>query len=199
MRWAGHVARMVEERGVYRVLVGKPEGRMSSEQGLGLVQKTSRKNVTSTVWIFSFFCLFDGRHGWKNHSRLNWTALKQKKKKHAHSGKEREAHRVEKWRLSCDIDAPQVGSARFESTRVVKVNRKTNRRKTRPYSIVFRSSSEKFDFGVNRLPVFSTEFPKCRQCSMHYGNPSSEICANVCRRTNTINLRGALRCHCYRP
>ena len=25
--WAGHVARMVEERGVYRVLVGKPEGR----------------------------------------------------------------------------------------------------------------------------------------------------------------------------
>ena len=26
MRWAGHVARMGEERGVYRVLVGKPEG-----------------------------------------------------------------------------------------------------------------------------------------------------------------------------
>ena len=27
MRWAGHVARMGEKRGVYRVLVGKPEGR----------------------------------------------------------------------------------------------------------------------------------------------------------------------------
>ena len=27
MRWAGHVARMGEERGVYRVLVGKSEGR----------------------------------------------------------------------------------------------------------------------------------------------------------------------------
>jgi hypothetical protein len=26
LRWAGHVARMAEERGVYRVLVGKPEG-----------------------------------------------------------------------------------------------------------------------------------------------------------------------------
>ena len=26
MRWAGHVARMGEERGVYRVLVWKPEG-----------------------------------------------------------------------------------------------------------------------------------------------------------------------------
>ena len=29
MRWAGHVARMGERRGVYRVLVGKPEGRRS--------------------------------------------------------------------------------------------------------------------------------------------------------------------------
>jgi len=27
MRWDGHVARMGEERGVYRVLVGKLEGR----------------------------------------------------------------------------------------------------------------------------------------------------------------------------
>jgi len=27
MRWAEHVARIGEERGVYRVLVGKPEGK----------------------------------------------------------------------------------------------------------------------------------------------------------------------------
>ena len=27
MRWAGHVARMGERSGVYRVLVGKPEGK----------------------------------------------------------------------------------------------------------------------------------------------------------------------------
>jgi hypothetical protein len=27
MRWAGHVARMVEGRGVYRVLIGRPEGK----------------------------------------------------------------------------------------------------------------------------------------------------------------------------
>ena len=27
MRWAGHVARMGEERGVYRVLLWKPDGR----------------------------------------------------------------------------------------------------------------------------------------------------------------------------
>jgi len=27
VRWAGHVARVGEERGAYRVLVGKPEGK----------------------------------------------------------------------------------------------------------------------------------------------------------------------------
>jgi len=27
MRWAGHVARMGKRRGVYRVLVGRPEGK----------------------------------------------------------------------------------------------------------------------------------------------------------------------------
>jgi hypothetical protein len=27
MRWAGHVTRMGEDRGVYRLLVGKPEGK----------------------------------------------------------------------------------------------------------------------------------------------------------------------------
>jgi hypothetical protein len=31
MRWAGHVARMGEERKVNKVLVGKPEGRDHSE------------------------------------------------------------------------------------------------------------------------------------------------------------------------
>jgi hypothetical protein len=29
MRWAGHVARMGENRNVYRILVGKPEGKRS--------------------------------------------------------------------------------------------------------------------------------------------------------------------------
>jgi len=51
-----------------------------------------------------------------------------------YTGKELQAHQVEKGRLSCDNDAPQVGSARSESTSILKVNRrKTNRRKTRPY------------------------------------------------------------------
>jgi hypothetical protein len=29
MRWEGHVARMEEKRGIYRVLVGKPKGKRS--------------------------------------------------------------------------------------------------------------------------------------------------------------------------
>jgi len=32
MRWAGHVARMGEGRGVYRVLMGKPEGKRPLER-----------------------------------------------------------------------------------------------------------------------------------------------------------------------
>ena len=31
MRWAGHVVHMGEERGVYRVLVGRPEGTPTGE------------------------------------------------------------------------------------------------------------------------------------------------------------------------
>ena len=34
MRWAGHVARMGEDRGVYRILVGKPEGRRLLERSM---------------------------------------------------------------------------------------------------------------------------------------------------------------------
>jgi hypothetical protein len=29
MRWAGHVARMGAERNAYRILVGKPEGKIT--------------------------------------------------------------------------------------------------------------------------------------------------------------------------
>ena len=35
MKWAGHLARMGEERGVYRVLVGKREGRRPLGRPMG--------------------------------------------------------------------------------------------------------------------------------------------------------------------
>jgi hypothetical protein len=32
MRWVGHVARIGEKRGIYRILVGKPEGKRPPER-----------------------------------------------------------------------------------------------------------------------------------------------------------------------
>ena len=45
MRWAGHVARMGEGRGVHRVLVGKPEGK----RPLGRPRRRWEDNIR---WIF---------------------------------------------------------------------------------------------------------------------------------------------------
>jgi hypothetical protein len=42
MRWAGHVARMGEERGVHRMLVGKPEGM----RPLGRPRRRWEDNIT---------------------------------------------------------------------------------------------------------------------------------------------------------
>ena len=41
MRWAGHVARIGEKRGVYRVLVGKPEGK----RPLGILRHRWEDNI----------------------------------------------------------------------------------------------------------------------------------------------------------
>jgi len=41
MRWAGHVARMWERRGAYRVMVGKPGGKRS----LGRPRRTWKGNI----------------------------------------------------------------------------------------------------------------------------------------------------------
>jgi hypothetical protein len=43
MRWAGHVARMLEGRGVHRVLVGKPEG----NRPLGRPRRRWEDNIKS--------------------------------------------------------------------------------------------------------------------------------------------------------
>ena len=41
MRWAGHVARIGEKRGLYRVFVGKPEGKRS----LGRPRRRCKDNI----------------------------------------------------------------------------------------------------------------------------------------------------------
>jgi hypothetical protein len=50
MRWAGHVARMGKGRGVYRVLVGRPEGK----RPLGRPRRRWEENIKmdlSEIWI----------------------------------------------------------------------------------------------------------------------------------------------------
>jgi hypothetical protein len=44
MRWAGHVARMGEERKVYKVLVGKPEGKRP-------LDRPRRRREDGVKWI----------------------------------------------------------------------------------------------------------------------------------------------------
>jgi len=46
MRWAGHVARMREGRGVHRVLVGKPEGKGP----LGRPRRRWEDNIKMDLW-----------------------------------------------------------------------------------------------------------------------------------------------------
>jgi hypothetical protein len=58
-----------------------------------------------------------------------------------HTAKETEVQWAEKQRLTCDSDAPQVGSSRSDSARVVKVNR----RKNRPYCIFPSTSAFLYD------------------------------------------------------
>ena len=45
MRWVGHVARMRERRGVYRVLVGKPEGK----RPLGRPRRRFEDNINMDI------------------------------------------------------------------------------------------------------------------------------------------------------
>jgi hypothetical protein len=46
MRWAGHVARMGEERKVHRVLVGKPEGK----RPLGRPRRRWEDGIRMDLW-----------------------------------------------------------------------------------------------------------------------------------------------------
>jgi hypothetical protein len=68
MRWAGHVAHMGEDRGVYRVLVGKPEGK----RPIGRPRRRWEDNIKIDLQEFG------GGHGdWMElaQDRDRWRAL----------------------------------------------------------------------------------------------------------------------------
>jgi hypothetical protein len=50
MRWAAHVARMGEGRNVYRVLVGKPEGKRPFEKPRRRWKDGIKTDLTETLW-----------------------------------------------------------------------------------------------------------------------------------------------------
>jgi transcription termination factor 2 len=68
MRWAGHVARMGEERWVHRVLVGKPEGK----RPLGRPRRRWKDNIKMDVQEVG-----GGRGDWMElaQDRDGWRAL----------------------------------------------------------------------------------------------------------------------------
>jgi len=66
MRWAGHVARMGEERGVYRVLVGKPEER----RPLGKPRRSWMDSIRMDLqevgcWYMDCIVLAQDRDSWR--------------------------------------------------------------------------------------------------------------------------------------
>jgi hypothetical protein len=73
IRWAGHVARMGEERGVHRVLVGKPEGK----RPLGIPRRRCEDNIKMDVKE-----VVEGRGDWMElaQDRDRWRALVSKVK-----------------------------------------------------------------------------------------------------------------------
>jgi hypothetical protein len=50
MRWAGHVARIGEGRNVYRVLVGRPEGKRSIERSRSRWEDGIKMDLREIVW-----------------------------------------------------------------------------------------------------------------------------------------------------
>jgi hypothetical protein len=66
MRWAGHVAHMGEERGVYRVLVGKPEGkRPLGRRRCRWVEKTRNEKKEVGCGYVDWIRLAQDRDRWR--------------------------------------------------------------------------------------------------------------------------------------
>jgi hypothetical protein len=67
MRWAGHVARMGEGRGAYRVLVGRPEGKRALRRPRRRLEDNIKMDLRE-IWIdgASWIRLAQDRVQWRD-------------------------------------------------------------------------------------------------------------------------------------
>jgi hypothetical protein len=103
MRWAGHVARMGKERGVHRVLVGKPEGK----RPLGRPRRRWEDNIK-----MDFHKVGGGRGDWMElaHDRDQWRT-----QKFFRGGSTTSVDRGQREQGSGGGSPPVRGSAKFAS------------------------------------------------------------------------------------
>jgi hypothetical protein len=64
LRWAGHVARMGEERGAYRILFGRPEGRRQLERPRTRWEDNIKMDVPDVGWGMDWIKLAQDRDRW---------------------------------------------------------------------------------------------------------------------------------------
>jgi hypothetical protein len=55
MRWAGHVADIGERRGVYRFLVGKPEGKIQLGRHRHRLEDNIKKDLREGGWGYELY------------------------------------------------------------------------------------------------------------------------------------------------
>ena len=65
MRWAGHRARMRDERGVHRVLVGKPEGKRPLGRPRRRWEDNIKKDLKEVGGVGDWMELAQNRGGWR--------------------------------------------------------------------------------------------------------------------------------------
>jgi hypothetical protein len=64
MRWAGHIARMGEKRGVYRILVGRPEGRRPLGRPRRRWEDNIEMDLQEVEWGMDWIELAQDRDRW---------------------------------------------------------------------------------------------------------------------------------------
>jgi hypothetical protein len=65
MRWAGHVARMGEKRGAYRILVGRPEGRRPPGRPRRRWEDNIKMDLQDVGWGMDWIELAHDRDRWR--------------------------------------------------------------------------------------------------------------------------------------